>query len=182
MEPSARGFLLILATVMVFGLITWSCAQGDETETKPVIRLHDVQGESQWINNAIAKFIIEKGYGYPVEAVVGDTASMELNLPSGVIDLNLEGWQQNIIAWHDDQLAAGTIVNLAGGKTADDLRVFIQQDPKEPLPDWAVPSGGPADTSPGVTAVVTQNLQEGSYVWVTYILGDDEIALDRAWT
>ena len=62
------------------------------------------------------------------------------------------------------------LVQLTGGKTAGDLRSFIEQDPSSPLPEWALPSGGPADTSPGVTAVVTQNLQEGSYVWVTYVL------------
>ncbi len=90
------------------------------------------------------------------------------SVPAGWVRINFENRGDS-----DHHLA---LVRLTGGKTVDDLRSFIQQDPKASLPDWALSWGGPADTSPGVTAVVTQNLQEGSYVWVTYVLGDDEIA------
>ncbi len=86
------------------------------------------------------------------------------------------GWVRVLFENKGDSNRHLALIRLTGGKTADDLTALIQQDPKAPLPDWALPSGGPADTSLGVTAVVTQNLQEGSYVWVTYVLGDDEIA------
>lgn len=89
-----------------------ACAAVDTDTQKPAIRLHDVLSESQWINNAIAKLIIEEGYGYPVETVVESTPAMQEGLPIGTIDLNLEGWQQNIIDWYDAELEKGTIVNL----------------------------------------------------------------------
>ena len=85
------------------------------------------------------------------------------------------GWVRILLENRGDADQHLALMRLTRGKTIDDLRSSIQQDPNALLPDWAVPSGGPADASPGVTAVVMQNLQEGRYVWVTYVLGDNEI-------
>ena len=98
----------LLATVF----LSVACAADEPGLGKPAIRLHDALSESQWINNAIAKFIIEEGYGYPVETVVESTPAMQEGLPVGTIDLNLEGWQQNIIDWYDAELERGAIINL----------------------------------------------------------------------
>ena len=37
---------------------------------------------------------------------------MQVALPAGNIDVNLEGWQQNISEWYEEEIAAGTILNL----------------------------------------------------------------------
>lgn len=63
-----RRFEMFLLLVAVF--LAMACAAYETDIQKPPIRLHDALSESQWINNAIAKFIIEEGYGYPVETVV----------------------------------------------------------------------------------------------------------------
>ena len=97
---------------MLLALLATGCASVETEGQKPVIRLHDSLGESQKINNAIAKFIIENGYGYLVETVVASTPGMQESLPAGSVDLNLEGWQQNILEWYDAELAKGTILNL----------------------------------------------------------------------
>ena len=37
---------------------------------------------------------------------------MQEALPSGAIDVNIEGWQHNIIGWYEEELEKGTILNL----------------------------------------------------------------------
>ena len=97
---TAAARLLGVGVVLLLVLLAVGCG-GDEGDPEtPVIRLHDPQSESIWLNNGIAKFIIEEGYGYPVESVVESTPQMQEALPSGAIDVNIEGWQHNIIGWY----------------------------------------------------------------------------------
>ena len=93
--------------LLVIGLLVTGCGGG-----KPVIKLYDGQWESLSVNNAIFQFVAEEGYGYPVEVVVMNTFGMQNGLPNGEIDLNLEGWQQNISDWYAQQLGQGRIINL----------------------------------------------------------------------
>ncbi len=76
---------------------------------------------SHLLNNAIAKFIIEEGYGYRVEEVTETTPVLMEALPRGEVDLNLEGWQQNLPDWYAEHIDKGNIVNLGmtfeGGAT-----------------------------------------------------------------
>ena len=106
--------LLWLPAVSLAALfLAWGCTSRDEGQPqKPVIKLHDSQGETHRVSNAIFEFIVENGYGYPVETVVETTPTMKDALPVGEIDLNLEGWQQNIIDWYDEHIETGDIVNL----------------------------------------------------------------------
>ena len=99
-----------------------------------MIKLHDPQSESQWVNNAIAEFIIEKGYGYPVVSIAETTPRMQEALPTGEIDVNLEGWQQNIIDWYNEEIQKGTIVNL-GMIYEGSAQVFI-------IPQWVADEYG----------------------------------------
>lgn len=79
---------------------------------KPTVRLYGGQWESLWVNNAIAEFIIEEGYGYPVETVESTGLVMQTSMSSGEIDLNMEMWQQNWIDWYNEQIEKANIVNL----------------------------------------------------------------------
>ena len=79
---------------------------------KPLIRLYDGQWESLWVSNAIVEFIVEEGYGYPVETVVQTAPVMQDAIQKGEIDLNMEAWQQNWIDWYNEQTETGNIVNL----------------------------------------------------------------------
>ena len=144
----------VVASFLLLGLLAWGCSAGEADSPKPVIKLHDALGQSQGFNNAIAKFVIENGYGYPVEIVVESTPAMQEALPKGTVHLNLEGWQQNIIEWYNAELDQGTIINLGmiyeGGpqffmipqwvsetyniKTVQDMKDQWQlfQDPQDP--------------------------------------------------
>jgi glycine betaine/proline transport system substrate-binding protein len=119
-SDAATRLLKILSVALVLCLLAVLAAGCSQ---KPVIRLYDGQWGSLWINNAIAEFIIEKGYGYPVEALVANTFVMQEVMEKGEIDLNLEMWQQNIIVWYNEQIEKGNIVNI--GMTYEDSSQFF---------------------------------------------------------
>ncbi len=99
----AGALLLVLGTALTAGCV------GE----KALIKLHVWDdSESHLLINAIATFIIEEGYGYPVEEVVETTPVLMEALPLGEVDLTLEGWQQNIQGWYDEHIDKGNIVNL----------------------------------------------------------------------
>lgn len=79
---------------------------------KPAIKLYDGQWDSLSVNNALAEFIIENGYGYPVEMRAVSSQVMQDLLREGEIDLALELWEQSRIGWYDEQIEKGSIVNL----------------------------------------------------------------------
>ncbi len=102
---------LILVAVLALSIVLTGCAQ-EKPEGKPTIKFADSQFESLWVNNATAKFIIEEGYGYPVETVEMTTPIMQTSLANGDIHVMMEMWQQNFIEWYDEAIAAGEIENL----------------------------------------------------------------------
>ena len=55
-----KGLSLIVGALLILSAFAVACSS--EPEVKPTIRLTDTQFESLWINNAIAKFIIENDY------------------------------------------------------------------------------------------------------------------------
>jgi glycine betaine/proline transport system substrate-binding protein len=67
---------------------------------KQSIVFADLDWESIQIQNAIARFIIEEGYGYPTEALHGEFESLWPALLSGDIDVDMEVWlprQQQVL-------------------------------------------------------------------------------------
>ena len=107
----SRLNLFVLLLVVVLAVALFAAACGDD-EPKPTIKLSDTQFESLWINNAIAKLIIEEGYGYPVETVELSTPVMQVSLAKGDIDLVMELWQQNWVDNYNEETASGNIINL----------------------------------------------------------------------
>ena len=147
--------LTALAAVAVIGA---ACAS-DEPEVKATINLADTQFESLWINNAVAEFVIEAAYGNPVEAIPMTTVIMQTAIVNGDVDIVMELWEQNLIEWHDEEIANGNIENLGmtyeGGPqffivptyTAEEFGIVTIEDMKKPevvaaLADPEEPSKG----------------------------------------
>jgi glycine betaine/proline transport system substrate-binding protein len=101
---------LLLVAVMAFTLFATACS-GDAKEKLP-IKFSDTQFESLWINNAIAQFVIEHGYGYPVESVELTTPLMQVALAEGDVDIMMELWQQNFIDNYNEEIAKGSYINI----------------------------------------------------------------------
>jgi len=83
----------------------------EETE-KEVIRFGDQQWDTLWINNAIAGYIIEKGYGYPVETIELTTPVALQSIETGDIDVIMELWRANIMEWYNRVTEEGLVVDL----------------------------------------------------------------------
>ena len=82
---------------------------------KGEIIFHNGGWGSHYINNAVAMYILETGYGYPVKEVVTGTNIMKVTLPEGDVHVNMELWRVNIPDWYDEFVVeAGTVVDLAG--------------------------------------------------------------------
>ncbi len=114
-----RGKWTRLATLIValgaVAFISAACASipgAAGPVAKPTLKLVDTQFDSGWLNNAIAKYVIEKGYGYPVETVETTTVIAQASLANGELDVWMELWQQNWQETYDKELAAGNIQNL----------------------------------------------------------------------
>ncbi|NMC78872.1 MAG: ABC transporter substrate-binding protein [Chloroflexi bacterium] len=82
-----------------------------EMEKEP-IRIADTQWQTLWINDAIAQFIIENGYGYPVEIIEMTTPVFQQSIVSGDVDLIMEIWRQNLEEWYTKVMGEGTVVDL----------------------------------------------------------------------
>ena len=91
---------------------------------KEVIKFHDGQWSTLWIHNAVDRYIIENGYGYPTEEVQGNTDTMKATLIEGDVHVNMEMWRMNIPNWYVEHTTSGVLVDLAG-----------TTDPSERLPE-----------------------------------------------
>ncbi len=100
-----KWFVIFLAILMVA-----PTARGERL--KAAIKFADQQYDSLSLNNAIAQFIIEHGYGHKTELKVVGSADMMKMLPSGDLDVVMEGWEHNKLEWYNEQLNKGTIENL----------------------------------------------------------------------
>lgn len=76
------------------------------------IRLHDDQVDIQKFTNAIARFIIENGYGYRVQLVESTIKEVHELLITGNIDVTLELWKDNNLAWYQSVKEKGDVIDL----------------------------------------------------------------------
>ena len=88
-------------------------------DSDEVIAFHDGQWGSNWVHLAIARYILENGYGRETKEVQGSTGTMKLTLVEGDVHVNMETWRMNIPVWYEEHTASGAIVDLAG--TTDPL-------------------------------------------------------------
>ena len=111
-----RGALLLAATIALLVLPVMGCTPGAETET---IVFGDLQWDSALVNNRIAAFILEHGYGYTdIEYIPGDTVTIFQGLVRGDVHINMEVWVENQQEAFDEATAAGDIIDL--GTNFDD--------------------------------------------------------------
>ena len=108
------GIILTASVVMGMALMA-GCGTADDPgagEDKEPIVLGDTQFQTLWINNAIAEFIIEEGYGYPAETTTISTPIARQSLRTGEIDVWMELWRFNDMDWYNEAIESGDIIDL----------------------------------------------------------------------
>lgn len=85
---------------------------------KKTIVFSDLNWSSAELQTRIAMYITEHGYGYPVDAIFGDTISMQVGLANGDTQVTMEIWLPNQQEWWDKQLKDGAVIPV--GKSLDD--------------------------------------------------------------
>ena len=76
-----------------------------EPPKEPIV-FADLNWDSAQLQNRIAQYIVEKGYGYPSRAEFGGTLELFEGLRRGEIDVTMEIWLPNQDeAWEDAQVA-----------------------------------------------------------------------------
>ena len=99
------GVALVVATL---ALASVACGGGSDKK-EPVI-FSDLNWPSAEIQTRVASYIVEHGYGYPVELVPGDTVSLWQALVNGDTHVTMEVWpaQQEWLLDVDE----GTLVDV----------------------------------------------------------------------
>jgi hypothetical protein len=84
------------------------------------------------------------------------------------------GWTTFRFANNGDDIHYAHIVRLDSAHTLTDLVEAYAEAIRTsgPRPKWVMRFGGPGGMSPGGTAVVTQHLEPGSYVWICPVEDD----------
>jgi len=85
---------------------------------KPTIVFSDLKWQSARIQNRIAMFIVEHGYGYPVDKISGETQVLWNNLLDGDSLVTMEVWLPNQQEAWDAAINDGTAIPL--GKSLDE--------------------------------------------------------------
>jgi len=103
--------LLLLTTLVLTATLIAGCGEAEEEE-KPTIKFSDTWYESVWLGNAIAGFILEEGYGYPVETVEVSVPVSQVSLSKGDLDVWLDCWYWYYLEWWNPAIANGELENL----------------------------------------------------------------------
>lgn len=117
------SFMLLL----LIGLGMYSNVSERETKAtnKEPISIADGGWDSMQVHNFIAAFIIENGYGNPVNFVNGSSIATFTGLRAGDIDVYMELWFENMEEPYLEALEAGEIIELSTNLVTDDQGFYV---------------------------------------------------------
>ena len=115
MKRTLMRLVGMLAGVLVV-LALWACGDSDPASTatpqQTTLIFSDLNWNTALLQNAVARTILEKGYGYETASVPGTTIPLMEALIAGETNVTMEFWLPSVLAiWHEAK-AAGTIVQI----------------------------------------------------------------------
>lgn len=100
-----------VAVFLVAVLVLLACAAPPESEKQPLV-FGDLGWDSALLQNRIAQYLVEKGYGYPTVVVPGGTIDLFEAQRRGEVDVLMEIWIPNHLERWQEATWAGEIVTL----------------------------------------------------------------------
>ena len=104
---------------------TADAAEPAEPVSSDPIVFSDLNWQSALIQNRIAQYLVEKGYGHPTGATFGATLPLFQGLRNGDVDVTLEIWLPNQQENWDDALAAEEVVEVGKTLVGDWQSAFV---------------------------------------------------------
>ena len=92
---------------------------------KPVIVFADLNWESALLQNRIAQYIVEKGYGYPTDVRFGATRPLFRGLQDGYVDVLMEVWLPNQNDAWEAARDSGGVISLGQSLGRDWQSAFV---------------------------------------------------------
>ena len=92
---------------------------------KETIVFSDLNWSSAQIQNRVAQYIVEKGYGYPTDVKFGGTLPLFQGLRSGDTHVTLEIWLPNQIEAWNEAIANGEVVSVGKSLGSDWQSSFV---------------------------------------------------------
>ena len=116
MPTQCRVLIVLLVVIAICGCVPAEQSVSDEavatSSSIETIVFSDLNWSSAQIQNRIAQYIVEKGYGYPTDVVFGATLPLLQGLRRGDVHVNLEIWLPNIVeAWYE-AVSNGEVVEI----------------------------------------------------------------------
>ncbi|UCZ53136.1 ABC transporter substrate-binding protein [Bacillus shivajii] len=105
--------ITFLALLLLVSLAACNGANGNGDGDKPEIVLAEGDWGSFRFHNAVAQLIIEEGYGYPTDVLMGSTPNNLVGIRGGDSDVMMEVWVENIQEEYDDMINSGDVIELA---------------------------------------------------------------------
>ena len=107
-----KGILLLVALLVVTLGVVACRGDGDGAKdaAKPTIVFSDLNWTSAQVQNRIAQFIVENGYGYKTDAILGGTLPNFQGLLKGDIHVDMEVWLPNQNETWEPAVANGQVV------------------------------------------------------------------------
>ncbi|HBN51526.1 MAG: ABC transporter substrate-binding protein [Rhodospirillales bacterium] len=106
------GAAMLMAAGLAFSTHTSAQAQDASCEIDRPVMFAGLNYDSALFHNAVARFIIEKGYGCQTDALPGDVIPLLTGAGKGDIDVVMEIWRDNVAdAWKKAE-AAGNVTQI----------------------------------------------------------------------
>ena len=121
----AMSRLSVLAMTLLAVVLVTACSQDEVVVEKDPIVFSDLNWTSAQLQNRIAQYIVEKGYGYPTELVFGATLPLLQGLRRGDTQVTMEIWLPNQEDAWVDALAAGEVVLIGESLGRDWQSAFV---------------------------------------------------------
>ncbi len=117
-------FALMMIAMLVLMAAT-ACSGSDSGDDKETLVFSDLNWTSAQIQNRIAQYVVEIGYEYPTDVVLGATLPLFQGLRRGDTHITMEIWLPNQQEAWDEAQAAGEVVPLGPSLGTDWQSGFV---------------------------------------------------------